>query len=93
VLIGAALCLLTVAVYQWGNSTGRADQEIQLVQNAFAAGDLPKASPVMAHNRDFYAPNSEDLAPDEMRLIACGGRAVITRSVARSTRLITCTKH
>ena len=72
VVFGAALSFLTVAVYQWGNSNGRAGQELQLVPNAFAAGDQPKASPVMAHNRDFYAPNSEDLAPDEMRLIACG---------------------
>jgi len=29
-------------------------------------------SPVKARARDFYTPNSEDLAPDEMRLIACG---------------------
>ena len=72
VVFGVALSFLAVAVYQWGNSNGRTGQEIQLVPNAFAAGDLPKASPVMAHNRDFYAPNSENLAPDEMRLIACG---------------------
>jgi len=31
-----------------------------------------KFSPVKARDRDFYAPNSEDLRPDEMRLIACG---------------------
>ena len=31
-----------------------------------------KVSPTKARARDFYAPNSEDLAPDEMRLIACG---------------------
>ena len=72
VVFGAALSFLTVAVYQWGNSNGRAGQELQLVAKAFAAGDQPKASPVMAHNRDFYAPNREDIAPDEMRLIACG---------------------
>ncbi len=29
-------------------------------------------SPNQARDRDFYVPNSEDLAPDEMRLIACG---------------------
>ena len=29
-------------------------------------------SPVRSRARDFYAPNSEDLGPDEMRLIACG---------------------
>ena len=31
-----------------------------------------KYSPVKARARDFYAPNSEDLGPDEMRLVACG---------------------
>ena len=29
-------------------------------------------SPVKARSRDFYTPNSEDLGPDEMRLVACG---------------------
>jgi ribonuclease Z len=29
-------------------------------------------SPVKARARDFYTPNSEDLGPNEMRLIACG---------------------
>jgi len=29
-------------------------------------------SPTEARERDFYAPNSENLAPDEMRVIACG---------------------
>ncbi len=31
-----------------------------------------KYSPVKARARGFYAPNTEDLGPDEMRLIACG---------------------
>ncbi|RLB49022.1 MAG: hypothetical protein DRH23_07435 [Deltaproteobacteria bacterium] len=36
------------------------------------SGATGKYSPVKARARDFYAPNSEDLGPDEMRLIACG---------------------
>ncbi len=32
----------------------------------------PQYSPVKSRARDFYAPNTEDLGPDEMRLIACG---------------------
>ena len=32
----------------------------------------PMISPTQARERDFYAPNSETLAPDEMRVIACG---------------------
>ncbi len=41
-------------------------------QGAEAAISTKGISPVDARVRDFYAPNSEDLAPDEMRLIACG---------------------
>lgn len=29
-------------------------------------------SPTEVRERDFYAPNSVDLDPDEMRIIACG---------------------
>ncbi|MDP6555819.1 MAG: guanitoxin biosynthesis MBL fold metallo-hydrolase GntH [Pirellulaceae bacterium] len=36
------------------------------------AGAVEQYSPVRARARDFYTPNSEDLGPDEMRLIACG---------------------
>ena len=32
----------------------------------------PLISPTEARERDFYAPNSETLGPDEMRDIACG---------------------
>ena len=34
--------------------------------------DASEFSPVKARARDFYTPNSEDLGPDEMRLLACG---------------------
>jgi hypothetical protein len=40
--------------------------------NAFAAQDVPEISPVKARDRDFYAPHTEDLGPDEMRIVACG---------------------
>jgi ribonuclease Z len=36
------------------------------------AKDEPLISPTEARERNFYAPNSETLAPDEMRVIACG---------------------
>jgi ribonuclease Z len=32
----------------------------------------PMISPVKARERDFYAPNSEDLGADEIRVISCG---------------------
>ncbi|MEM8885543.1 MAG: guanitoxin biosynthesis MBL fold metallo-hydrolase GntH [Planctomycetota bacterium] len=36
------------------------------------AQDGKKISPVQPRARDFYAPNTEALAPDEMRIVACG---------------------
>jgi len=45
---------------------------LRLIKPAAAQDDATKISPVKARARDFYAPNSEDLGPDEMRLIACG---------------------
>ena len=39
----------------------------------------PLISPIEARDRDFYAPNSETLAPDEMRVIACGTGMPYTR--------------
>ncbi len=37
-------------------------------------------SPTMASERDFYVPNSENLASDEMRVIACGTGMPTTRA-------------
>jgi ribonuclease Z len=42
------------------------------LETAFAAEEKPVLSPVKARARDFYAPNSENLGPNEMRVIACG---------------------
>jgi ribonuclease Z len=39
---------------------------------AESGGGEPTISPVEMRARDFYVPNSENLAPDEMRVIACG---------------------
>jgi len=36
------------------------------------AQDAAKVSPVKPRARDFYVPNSEEIAPDEMRIVACG---------------------
>ena len=73
-LIGIATFLLFAfaAVYMFGQYGGRAGKESLLVKEAVAAETKPLISPVKARGRDFYTPNSEDLGPDEMRLIACG---------------------
>jgi ribonuclease Z len=59
------------AAYFMGRSDERAGRPFSLVKPAQAA-ENPTVSPVTARARDFYAPNSEELRPDEMRLIACG---------------------
>ncbi len=72
VLVLVSLSVVAVMAYQWGNSDGQAGREFQFVDLSVAAENSSEFSPVKARARDFYAPNSEDLAPDEMRLIACG---------------------
>jgi len=49
--------------------TPKSEQPDQASPGAASTG---KYSPVKARDRDFYAPNTEDLGPDEMRLVACG---------------------
>lgn len=53
-----------------------ASAEMTSTPNGFSSEspnqDAPVVSPVKARARDFYTPNSEDLGPNEMRLIACG---------------------
>ena len=48
-------------------------QGISVISPAYAAAkEKPLVSPTEARARDFYAPNSETLDPDEIRVIACG---------------------
>jgi ribonuclease Z len=59
---------ITVGVYFGTNGSSLISPSIAQE----SGGGEPMVSPVKARARDFYAPNSEDLRPDEMRLIACG---------------------
>jgi len=70
-LIGLIVAAVMAGAYLMGRSDERAGRPFSLATPAQAA-DAPSISPVRARARDFYAPNSEDLRPDEMRLIACG---------------------
>ena len=72
VLIALSVTLVAGMLYQWGHSDGREARTAGLIGESFAAQSPSQFSPVAARDRDFYAPNSEDLGPDEMRLIACG---------------------
>jgi ribonuclease Z len=79
-LVVASVTFTVVMVYLMGNSDGRAGRTLGFAEAAFAAESPPKVSPVKARPRDTYYPNSEDLAEDEMRVIACGTGMPTTRA-------------
>jgi ribonuclease Z len=66
-------------VYIWGHSDGSEGRTL-LIEDSFAAEKSPEVSPVLPRERDVYYPNSEVLAPDEMRVIACGTGMPTTRA-------------
>ena len=53
-------------------NTAKGDDRKDLSQTDQDDGAAAQYSPVKARARDFYTPNSEDLGPNEMRLLACG---------------------
>ena len=73
----AGLAAVGALTYTLGVVDGRNGTEV--IASAQAA-DAPLVSPVKARERDTYYPNSEDLAPDEMRVIACGSGMPTTRA-------------
>jgi len=67
------IATMTLAVYMVGVHHGRTGEGLAVVKDAVAAMNKPSASPVKALNeQDVYYPGSEDIAPDEMRVVACG---------------------
>ena len=76
-LIGGLVALFAIGIYLWGHHDGSAGRTPQLVESSAEAEPL---SPVKARPRDTYYPNSEDLAPNEMRVIACGTGMPTTRA-------------
>ena len=67
------MALSVTAVYIMGIYDGSGGKELLLTRQAVAAQEKSTASPVKAlAEREVYYPGSEDLAPDEMRVVACG---------------------
>jgi ribonuclease Z len=59
--------------YMWGRWDERTNRPMPLAGVAHAAPSPSSASPVgVVDPRDVYYPGSEALAPDEMRVVACG---------------------
>ena len=77
----AVLALVAIGVvYVKGAADGRAGKEAQIVGSALALA-TQEVSPVKPYGpRDVYFPNSEDLTPDEMRVVACGTGMPTTRA-------------
>jgi len=68
----AVLAALSISTFL-GSDVDVGIGDARLIQSANAATDMPKLSPVKRlSDLDVYFPGTEDLAPDEMRVIACG---------------------
>jgi ribonuclease Z len=73
----AVITAVGTMAYVLGYFDGRDGNELIGVAHA---ANKPPISPVDARPRDVYYPNSENLAPDEMRVIACGTGMPTTRA-------------
>jgi ribonuclease Z len=79
VLSLAPFVLIGIVLYFLGHSNGMEGQTL-LIKDASAAEKSIEVSPLLPRDRDVYYPNSEGLAPDEMRVIACGTGMPTTRA-------------
>ena len=77
--IGVSVILTAAIIYQWGHIDGSEGKPSKAITESMAeSSSVP--STVKARERDYYSPNSEDLKPDEMRVIACGTGMPTTRA-------------
>ncbi len=79
-IIGTSMVVVALTLYLWGHSDGRAGRSDGLLGLLFAAQSSQEVSPVKARAQDVYFPNTEDLGPEEMRVIACGTGMPTTRA-------------
>jgi len=64
--------VVAVGSYMWGWEHGSKGEGPSLVHTALAQQQEQLVSATAPRNREAYFPNTEELAPDEMRVIACG---------------------
>jgi hypothetical protein len=75
IAVGFVLIIAFVVVYQKGINDGQTGDVMTVIQKAEAKSveSAPKLSPVKAMgNRNAYFPSTEDLGPNEMRVISLG---------------------
>ena len=75
----AVVAVVATFAYLQGYADHARGKDIALATVALAQQDQQLVSPTDARERDAYFPNSEPLAPDEMRVIACGTGMPFTR--------------
>jgi len=75
-----ALLTIVLGAYLLGRHHDSESPDVGLLPTAFAEEGAARPSPVKSRARDVYYPNSESLAPDEMRVIACGTGMPTTRA-------------
>jgi len=75
-----SVSVMMYAVYLFGLHNGRTGEGLSITNEAVASQTKSSISPVEARPRDVYYPNSESLAPDEMRVVACGTGMPTTRA-------------
>ncbi len=68
-VLSATLVVGAVTLYQWGVKNGQDGNSIGLIEAANAANAEQRQG---ARELDVYYPGTEDLAPDEMRIVALG---------------------
>ncbi len=82
--------IIVTAVYVKGKYDERAGKEFSLINEAMAAQPKATVSPVKARgDRGTYYPNTENLAPDEMRIISLGTGMPNPRPSQKATGSIT----
>ena len=70
-LVIASIIFVAALIYLWGHSDGRSGKTASPIAEGHAAKS--EWSPTKPHpDRGVYYPGTEELAPDEMRVIACG---------------------
>jgi len=73
VIFSGIIVVAVASGYMAGRSSDVSESDVPLINSAHAAQSKSAASPVKAlSDRDAYYPGTEDLDPDEMRVIACG---------------------
>jgi len=67
ILLTSTTLIVTIAIYMFGWQQGQANRSLQLASEAHADQGLDKTT-----YRDHYYPTTEELASNEMRVIALG---------------------